>query len=61
MKLDYLEIRDGFKNIQNLKLDFDDSQLLTVLIGRNGSGKSNVIEALVRIFRALDLGGRSSV
>ncbi len=56
MKLDYLEIRDGFKNIQNLKLDFDESQLLTVLIGRNGSGKSNVIEALVRIFRALDLG-----
>lgn len=56
MKVDFLKIRDGFKNIHNLEIDFDDKELLTVLIGRNGSGKSNVIEALVRIFRALDLG-----
>lgn len=56
MKIDFLKIRDGFKNINNLEIDFDDVELLTVLIGRNGSGKSNVIEALVRIFRALDLG-----
>ena len=56
MKVDFLKIRDGFKNIHNLEINFDDKELLTVLIGRNGSGKSNVIEALVRIFRALDLG-----
>ncbi|MFH6908103.1 AAA family ATPase [Vibrio fluvialis] len=56
MKIDYLHIRSGFKNVQDLEIDFDNRQLLTVLIGRNGSGKSNVIEALVRIFRALDLG-----
>ncbi|CAI3791991.1 AAA family ATPase [Rheinheimera sp. MM224] len=56
MKLDYLTIRSGFKNISNLKVDFDESHLLTVLVGRNGSGKSNIIEALVKIFRALDLG-----
>lgn len=56
MKLDYLTIRSGFKNISNLKVDFDEGQLLTVLVGRNGSGKSNIIEALVKIFRALDLG-----
>lgn len=56
MKVDFLKIRDGFKNIHNLEIDFDDKELLTVLIGRNGSGKSNVIEALVRVFRALDLG-----
>lgn len=56
MKLDYLIIRSGFKNISNLKIEFDEGQLLTVLVGRNGSGKSNIIEALVRIFRALDLG-----
>lgn len=56
VKIDYLEIKDGFKNISNLKINFDDKQFLTVLIGRNGSGKSNVLEALVRIFRALDLG-----
>lgn len=56
MKLDYLIIRSGFKNINNLTVDFDESHLLTVLVGRNGSGKSNIIEALVKIFRALDLG-----
>lgn len=56
MKLDYLTIRSGFKNISNLTVDFDESQLLTVLVGRNGSGKSNIIEALVKIFRSLDLG-----
>ncbi|MGX0889817.1 ABC-type multidrug transport system ATPase subunit [Pseudomonas sp. ADAK2 TE3594] len=56
MKLDYLIVRSGFKNIVNLKVDFDEGQLLTVLVGRNGSGKSNIVEALVKIFRALDLG-----
>ncbi|MGS0695947.1 AAA family ATPase [Shewanella sp. 0m-4] len=56
MKLDYLTIRSGFKNISDLTVDFDEGQLLTVLVGRNGSGKSNIIEALVKIFRALDLG-----
>ncbi|MGR3063170.1 AAA family ATPase [Vibrio vulnificus] len=56
MKIDYLHVRSGFKNVEDLEIDFDNKQLLTVLIGRNGSGKSNVIEALVRIFRALDLG-----
>ena len=56
MKIDYLHIRSGFKNVEDLEIDFDNRQLLTVLIGRNGSGKSNVIEALVRIFRTLNLG-----
>lgn len=56
MKLDYLTIRSGFKNIINLTVDFDEEHLLTVLVGRNGSGKSNIIEALVKIFRTLDLG-----
>lgn len=60
MKIDYLHIRSGFKNVEDLEIDFDNRQLLTVLIGRNGSGKSNVIEALVRIFRALDFGDESA-
>ena len=29
---------------------------MTMIVGLNGSGKSNVIEALVSIFRNLDLG-----
>ncbi len=56
MKVDKLHIRSRFKNLDNVKVDFDEDHLMTVVVGRNGSGKSNVLEALVAIFRNLDLG-----
>ncbi len=56
MKVDKLHIRSRFKNLENVKVDFDECHLMTVVVGRNGSGKSNVLEALVAIFRNLDLG-----
>lgn len=56
MKVDKLHIRSRFKNLENVKMDFDEDHLMTVVVGRNGSGKSNVLEALVAIFRNLDLG-----
>lgn len=55
MKLDKLTIFD-YKNLQNFFIDFDEESLTTVVVGRNGVGKSNVLEALVVIFRDLDLG-----
>ena len=55
MKLDKLWIKD-FKNLKDFTIDFDEEQKTTVLIGHNGTGKSNLIEALVIIFRDLDLG-----
>ena len=55
MKLDKLWIKD-FKNLKDIEVDFDEDQLITVVIGWNGAGKSNLIEALVIIFRNLDLG-----
>ena len=55
MRLDRLALT-GFKNLTRFEVDFDQSELSTVLIGENGTGKSNVIEALVTIFRDLDLG-----
>ncbi|WP_253073418.1 AAA family ATPase [Sodalis ligni] len=54
MKLDKLWISQ-FKNLKNITVDFDQNELVTVIIGWNGAGKSNVIEALVIIFRDLDL------
>jgi ABC-type multidrug transport system ATPase subunit len=54
MRLDWLKIKK-FKNLENFAIDFDENELSTVLIGENGTGKSNVIEALVTIFRDLDL------
>ena len=55
MKLDKLWI-GKFKNLQDVTVDFDETNLMTVFVGWNGAGKSNVIEALVVIFRDLDLG-----
>lgn len=54
MRLDELWIED-FKNLRNLYVDFDEDSPYTVLVGQNGSGKSNLIEAVANIFRNLDL------
>ena len=57
MRLDKLRIKE-FKNLRDFNIDFDENQMTTVLIGHNGTGKSNLIEAIVIIFRDLDLGKR---
>lgn len=54
MRLDKLYI-DGFKNLRQLEVDFDEHKLTTVLIGQNGAGKSNLIEAITQIFRWVDM------
>jgi ABC-type cobalamin/Fe3+-siderophores transport system ATPase subunit len=46
---------DGYKNLKNITFEFDSRHLTTVLIGQNGSGKSNFIEAIVQIFRYVDI------
>lgn len=56
MKVDKLHIRSRFKNLESVVVDFDKDHLMTVIVGRNGLGKSNILEALVVIFRNLDLG-----
>lgn len=55
MRIEKLYIK-FFKNLQDLYIEFDPKQLTTVLLGRNGMGKSNLLEALVIIFRDLDFG-----
>src|SRR3546814_306473 len=59
MRVDSLTIR-SFKNLTDITIDFDEGELSTVVIGENGTGKSNVIEALATIFRDLDLGHASA-
>lgn len=54
MRLISLSIKE-FKNLRDIKVDFDDRSPYTVLVGENGSGKSNLIEAITIIFRDLDL------
>jgi predicted ATPase len=54
MRLDYLKIHD-FKNLVDFAVDFHETcnEPVTVVLGRAGSGKSNLYEALVIIFRDL--------
>lgn len=54
MRLDKLWIKQ-FKNLNEVDIDFSESDWVTVIIGWNGTGKSNVLEALVLLFRDLDL------
>jgi len=54
MRLDKVYI-DGFKNLKQLEVNFDERHLTTVLIGQNGAGKSNLIEAITQVFRWIDL------
>jgi ABC-type cobalamin/Fe3+-siderophores transport system ATPase subunit len=44
----------GYKNLKNsFELNFENSDGITLLIGNNGSGKSNVLEAISLIFQWL--------
>lgn len=53
MRIDRVYI-DGFRNLKDVEADFYEGCLTTVIIGQNGAGKSNLIEAIVEIFRHLD-------
>lgn len=54
MRIQEFHIKSQFKNLNDFKIDFDDC-MENVLIGQNATGKSNLMEALVIIFRDLDL------
>lgn len=51
-KLISLRIVD-YKNIKNISIDFTKNNGITLLIGNNGCGKSNIIEAISSIFSGL--------
>lgn len=44
---------EEFKNLVNYTVRFDDSHSIDIVLGWNGTGKSNLFEALVVIFRDL--------
>lgn len=54
MRIDTVYIEE-FKNLKQFEIDFDEKELNTILLGQNAVGKSNFIEALILIFRELDL------
>ena len=42
-----------YKNLKDFTLNFDGSSFIDVFVGKNGTGKSNLFEALIEIFRHL--------
>jgi predicted ATP-dependent endonuclease of OLD family len=53
MRLEKLHIKTRFKNLSDFVIDFSIKEGITVLIGNNGSGKSNILEAISSIFAGL--------
>lgn len=47
-----------YKNLKDLTLSFDGSSFIDVFVGKNGSGKSNLFEALITIFHHLSEYGK---
>lgn len=60
MRLKHIYI-SNYKNLKNFDLSFDTDSCLDVFVGKNGSGKSNLFEALIEIFRHLDELGSGEV
>jgi predicted ATPase len=54
VRVDYLVLPE-FRNLRGFTIKFAQDSSRTVLVGRNGVGKTNVLEALTRIFGQLDL------
>lgn len=52
MRLKSVFISD-YKNLKNFTLHFDGESFIDVFVGKNGTGKSNLFEALTEIFRHL--------
>lgn len=42
-----------YKNLKNFTLNFDGNSFIDVFVGKNATGKSNLFEALIEIFRHL--------
>ena len=52
MKLKKLQIQ-GYKNLEDITIDFSNHNGTTLLVGNNGCGKSNILEAVSSIFGGL--------
>lgn len=53
MKLLSLKVKSDFRNLKGLKLSLSEDNDTYVLIGNNGTGKTNILEALSSVFSSL--------
>ncbi len=52
MRLKHIYISE-YKNLKEFTLDFEGDSFIDVFVGKNGTGKSNLFEALIEIFKHL--------
>lgn len=53
MRIRKLHIQGEYKNLKDFNLEFDGTSFIDVLVGKNGTGKSNLFEAIIEVFRHL--------
>lgn len=59
MRIQRLYVK-SYGNLQDFEFTPDQQTQTSVVLGRNGAGKSNLIEVLVEIFRDLEAGDASA-
>ncbi|HEY9828701.1 MAG TPA: AAA family ATPase [Stenomitos sp.] len=52
MRLKFIYISQ-YKNLKDFRLNFESNSFIDVFVGKNGTGKSNLFEVLIEIFRHL--------
>ncbi|WP_083915025.1 AAA family ATPase [Alkalispirochaeta alkalica] len=52
MRLKSIHIGD-YKNLKDFALNFNTACFIDIFVGKNGSGKSNLFEAIILIFKHL--------
>lgn len=60
MKILNLSITSDWKNLMGFTVNFNRESDIAVLLGKNGSAKSNLLETIIKIFRDIDLKQPSS-
>ena len=60
MRINSLVIND-YKNLKNFEIQFDGTSFIDIFVGRNGTGKSNLLEALLIVFWHLRHRGRTAL
>lgn len=53
MRLKEIHIKGEYKNLKDFKVSFEGDNFLEVFVGKNGTGKSNFFEAILKIFKHL--------
>jgi predicted ATPase len=60
MRILEFSIEGPFKNLKGFSVSFNSDRDISVILGRNGAAKSNLLEALITVFSDISLANKSS-